>query len=903
MNQKLTRIAASLTAAGLLSLAALPPMAYAANHPLSAERHDAATGVTTVDVTFGLDFDPDNATPPERNRQYITDIANEFAKSLFVMTNGKKRVGVVRVYTKGKFLDNIDAQILNKDGRAGANINGWSHRGYTATQYTTMDKRVESTVQIGKTIAHEWGHYALGLYDEYKENSTTTDPTSPQTNDTPRNTIMNSHEEFLGLSTAADYTDPATRATAQYRAFGKSAWETITADPSGDSAIAVPNGVPKRTAWQALRGLPESAFGTLTSNAGYDGALSVIFMTENTTRQVLVVDRTLSETLLAAAKNSAEQMLRKAEAGARVAVVAYPDQVTTPVAAFAPIDDTSRTSMIAAINGITRVDGTGDANTALQGALALLQDGRQTTDTPSVALFTSTATEVSAATQTAFKSAQATVQPVTVDTPAAAANQYKRGAALGVNLRKAAPGNVLLRDLAERTGGVYRHANNPTEMIALASKSAISAQGLQQAVVTEGEIDALAAGARQDISFQLSAAPLDGDAVVSVYSTPSDYSSLQITLTNPAGQTLSTPFPAGVTLSENTTDGARYITIGSTVAGRAGQWKLRIASATGVTHSVEYDVLTDTRLIAEPDSLGGAEEDTRPLVLQAVVKGPQPVAGAQVTVDVFSDAGTLLYANVPARDDGVAPDLKVDDGIYTLAVGDALPQGEYVAVFKVGNPSGTAQFTTVGSLRKGVNAAAEPLGNFNRSAELYFAKETASVAPVAPAQLTMTEYRNKSFDYYFATATPSDKTLLDGLADWERTGQSFNVFSASTFGAGSVARFYFDKVARNKARGSHFYTVLDGERKALVGLNPTNSAAAGLPQFERTEGYVFYPAVEGVDGSCAAGLRPVYRVFRGNARFPDDGNHRFTADINIYNTMVAAGWDGEGVKFCAPVAP
>ena len=131
MNQKLTRIAASLTAAGLLSLAALPPMAYAANHPLSAERHDAATGVTTVDVTFGLDFDPDNATPPERNRQYITDIANEFAKSLFVMTNGKKRVGVVRVYTKGKFLDNIDAQILNKDGRAGANINGWSHRGYT----------------------------------------------------------------------------------------------------------------------------------------------------------------------------------------------------------------------------------------------------------------------------------------------------------------------------------------------------------------------------------------------------------------------------------------------------------------------------------------------------------------------------------------------------------------------------------------------------------------------------------------------------------------------------------------------------------------------------------------------------------------------------------------------------
>ena len=58
--------------------------------------------------------------------------------------------------------------------------------------------------------------------------------------------------------------------------------------------------------------------------------------------------------------------------------------------------------------------------------------------------------------------------------------------------------------------------------------------------------------------------------------------------------------------------------------------------------------------------------------------------------------------------------------------------------------------------------------------------------------------------------------------------------------------------------------------------------------------------IEGVGGSCAAGQTPVYRIFRGQARFPDNPNHRFTTELAIYNSFVALGWDGEGVKFCVP---
>ena len=58
--------------------------------------------------------------------------------------------------------------------------------------------------------------------------------------------------------------------------------------------------------------------------------------------------------------------------------------------------------------------------------------------------------------------------------------------------------------------------------------------------------------------------------------------------------------------------------------------------------------------------------------------------------------------------------------------------------------------------------------------------------------------------------------------------------------------------------------------------------------------------MQGVGGSCAVGLTPVLRVFRGNAKFPDDPNHRFTTSQAIYDEFVGKGWDGEGVKFCVP---
>ncbi len=177
---------------------------------------------------------------------------------------------------------------------------------------------------------------------------------------------------------------------------------------------------------------------------------------------------------------------------------------------------------------------------------------------------------------------------------------------------------------------------------------------------------------------------------------------------------------------------------------------------------------------------------------------------------------------------------------------------------------------------------------------------TFAATTTAPSTTRMIEYRHPSLDYYFITSRPAEIALLDATPPFVRTGQSFLVFTNNAIGAHPITRFYFDKVAVGGLRGSHFYTLVDAELLALVGLNPTNAPLPKLPVSEGVDSFAFLPLVEGIGGSCAAGLTPVYRLFRGNARFPDNPNHRFTISLAIFNDFVAQGWDGEGVKFCVP---
>ncbi len=176
-------------------------------------------------------------------------------------------------------------------------------------------------------------------------------------------------------------------------------------------------------------------------------------------------------------------------------------------------------------------------------------------------------------------------------------------------------------------------------------------------------------------------------------------------------------------------------------------------------------------------------------------------------------------------------------------------------------------------------------------------------AGVRGVSKTMTEFRYAPLDYYFITSREADKAMLDLQPNWLRTGESFSVLVDGGDQATGLTRFYFDQVARGGSRGSHFYTLLDSERAALHALNRSNASVPRKPVDEAVDAYAYLPVLGGVVAdSCAAGLLPVYRAFRGSQRFPDDPNHRFTTDVKRYESLLEKGWDGEGVKLCVPPA-
>ncbi len=182
------------------------------------------------------------------------------------------------------------------------------------------------------------------------------------------------------------------------------------------------------------------------------------------------------------------------------------------------------------------------------------------------------------------------------------------------------------------------------------------------------------------------------------------------------------------------------------------------------------------------------------------------------------------------------------------------------------------------------------------------ARATAHLAGLSiDTRLVMTEYRHGSLDYFFITSRFQEKMLLKSFApDFQATGRSFSVNPTGLqSGSSGISRYFFGNVAKGGSRGSHFYTLVDSERAALNALNPSNAPTPRLPLSEGIDSYAFAPLVEGVGGSCASGQLPLYRAFRG-ARFPDDPNHRFTTDLALYDSLVTAGWDGEGVKMCVP---
>jgi len=158
-----------------------------------------------------------------------------------------------------------------------------------------------------------------------------------------------------------------------------------------------------------------------------------------------------------------------------------------------------------------------------------------------------------------------------------------------------------------------------------------------------------------------------------------------------------------------------------------------------------------------------------------------------------------------------------------------------------------------------------------------------------PHTATLVEYHNALLDHYFLTmAGPEADGIDHGAAGpgWSRTGASFTVFpdaTALTSLFQPVCRFYGTP---GIGPNSHFFTVDQQECNNV----------------QRDRGWTLESpsAFFARPGNCGSGSGSeivLYRLY--NNRFAqNDSNHRYVADLALYQSMQAQGWKGEGAQLC-----
>lgn len=144
------------------------------------------------------------------------------------------------------------------------------------------------------------------------------------------------------------------------------------------------------------------------------------------------------------------------------------------------------------------------------------------------------------------------------------------------------------------------------------------------------------------------------------------------------------------------------------------------------------------------------------------------------------------------------------------------------------------------------------------------------------------EFFNASLGHFFVTASKDEIAALDAGAfngAWTRTGQTMKVG-----GSVGVCRFFG---MPPKGPASHFFTVDTAECQQVMSDY----------QAWTFENHAF-GMTPPVNGACAAGLVPVYRLYN-NPPVPAEMNHRYTTSLAVVAEMVAQGWINEGIVMCA----
>jgi hypothetical protein len=743
---KLNRLSSALAACALISLAAPWNVTQAANHNLSQVGGAVTNGFEWVDLTVNVDWDFTanvkhfNDTSLPLDKAFIHDRIKQVARSIFVMTNGRQKLRNVYVFNNKEFGENVDIQLLNKEGRAYASgFSGYGFEGFSTYNFLGMNmaeanqpQNVQNEGFLGQVVAHELGHYFYGFADEYVEAGkalSADSPGSPSGEDTARDTIMNNHEGFARLSTAADY--DANTKTAQGRVYqldssnrGASAWETLIRDPKEDSATArSDNGHAGRRKWYAaFKGLSVPTIGSLKANSsasssdvtGYDSDLKVVFKSGNTVepwdtngkvtlstaapsqqRKVILIDRSLPQATLAEAISTAQGLLSQAQSDyaskpVAYAVVVRPAQsgLNLPTALSASASDL--TNLRSALSGIT-ADTSGATFDLSQGYAAvranLLVNQDNSAFVDSLEVITRQGATAAADLGDTARKAKVALNIVGLKLPASAPAPAP------------VANTVPLTEVAKTSGGDYNTAKTGAEALKDMSKAASAIEGKVFNLIDMDSADALAANGSKKFDFFKSAQDYDGNLVLTFRVDATDASKLTFFVGKKGIPLTDATVLSGANVVRDNANGTITITlVNGLTTGNFEEWEVEVRSNAAMTEGIEFDVAGDASSASNPISLsanlvgGSASSITNP-VITARFGGRLPIRGGTVTVDVTKTTdGTSALQGVAMVDDGTGADERANDGVYTVSLADKLPAGDYVARVVALTVPGTSKF-------------------------------------------------------------------------------------------------------------------------------------------------------------------------------------------------------------------
>jgi hypothetical protein len=643
-------------------------------------------------------------------RQAYEDIIGYFADGVYEASNGAHKLRRVTIYTNWQQRNRADVwwwydQMTDHENKT---VPCWPTAyvsGVTDSTHVNMcdiirtDQGPTDYLQFrelaGYTLAHEWGHYYYGLYDEYQGTKSKYNqyPGMPHTTDTPVDgAIMNGqwraiNEGYRWLNFSTSLNNRG--GNAQYRMHGASAWDTLVRHSSND-----PAGLYRpRQYYPELRSVAPGAGQTprIDLRAGHTArsALQIcwngqcsnpgVAQQSATSVTQILIDASAgmaSGNRLAQAQNAARWYVDQAEIGEAIGVLAFDGSVTT-VQPITIIDsETTRTAIknqIDAIQPGTAQTTMGDGMAEALDTLAAFYGDAANITNGHVILLVGNSTTTGRLPYSVIPTYQDAGVPLYVvdygNTPADA---------------------LLLGELADSTRGWY-YSIQAADVSGSGATTALSSAEQSTSLTSQVDIDA---GYGVIDPAQTETATWYADTTLTSMEVQVTYESqgaVDLELVNPMGASAGLPDCT----NSGTASSCVFEIDAATFA--SGDWTLNVT-----TNSAQATVWYRVTGISEGQvtfgvALQSAQGDViqypEPLVVVATINQGLPITDAEIEAVYFTPDGQSNPLIL--RDDGVDPDRLAGDGTYTGFI-HYLQEGEFGVTARFTNDNDTAAFTYIG---------------------------------------------------------------------------------------------------------------------------------------------------------------------------------------------------------------